>query len=327
MFIGDGGSVTVIGESGPLLDANAFTINNAAVTFGASDAFNGAKVQFIGNSTRTIEAKGTLNSFDVSAWTGPGTLTDPADTGTVTTISATKSFGHTTNNTPTGFTLTNSSLKSTDGLALTLSGGFNIANLTTLATSTDPKDHVIVDASAFSGVTDLTVDGPGNAILFGGGSPKASVSTLTARGSHEVLIGGPGKNTLFDSGIGSNILIGGGGASATNPGNTITGNGKDILISGTTTYGVNNPANIVALDAILAEWSSSDSYAVRISKISTGITVGTNTYALNSTTVKSNGFGNTVSDGTQPNQQNWFIITAKDTVTAVGTEKTTTIPS
>lgn len=99
------------------------------------------------------------------------------------------------------------------------------------------------------------------------------------------------------------------------------------MISGTTTYGVNNPANIVALDAILAEWSSSDSYAVRISKISTGITVGTNTYALNSTTVKSNGFGNTVSDGTQPNQQNWFIITAKDTVTAVGTEKTTTIPS
>ena len=263
----------------------------------------------------------------MSAWTGPGTLTDPADTGTVTTISATKSFGHTTNNSPTGFTLTNSSLKSTDGLALTLSGGFNIANLTTLATSTDLKDHVIVDTSAFSGVTDLTADGPGNAILFGGGSAKASVSTLTAKGSHEVLIGGPGKNTLFDSGIGSNILIGGGGASATNPGNTITGNGKDILISGTTTYGVNNPANIVALDAILAEWSSSDSYAVRISKISTGITVGTNTYALNSTTVKSNGFGNTVSDGTQPNQQNWFIITAKDTVTAVGTERKTTIPS
>ena len=195
-------------------------------------------------------------------------------------------------------------------MALTLIGGFNIANLIAIATGSGNKDHVIVDARAFSGATNLTAMGAGNAILFGGGSPKASGSTLTAMGSHEALIGGPGKNTLTDKGTGSNILIGGGGAGGS-PGNTITGNGKDILISGTTSYNVNNAANIAALDAILAEWSSTDSYAVRISKISTGITVGTNTYALNSTTVKSNGFGNTVSDGIQPNQQNWFIVTAK----------------
>jgi hypothetical protein len=50
-------------------------------------------------------------------------------------------------------------------------------------------------------------------------------------------------------------------------------------------------------------------------------------YALNASTVKSNGQANTVSDGSQPTQQNWFIITRNDAVTAKGTETQTTIPS
>lgn len=44
-------------------------------------------------------------------------------------------------------------------------------------------------------------------------------------------------------------MVGGGGP------NTITGNGNDIMISGTTSYGTNTATNIMALDAILAEWS------------------------------------------------------------------------
>ena len=82
------------------------------------------------------------------------------------------------------------------------------------------------------------------------------------------MIGGSGKDTLSDTGTGYNILIGGGGV------DTLTGNGNDILISGTTSYDSNTSANIAALDAILAEWSSSDSYSTRISKIMSGITVG-----------------------------------------------------
>ena len=93
LFLGDGGNVTINGESGPGFDTDAFTINNAAVTFAANDAFNGAQVQFIGNSARTISAKGTVNLFDVSAWTGAGTLIDPALTNTVTTVRASKTFG------------------------------------------------------------------------------------------------------------------------------------------------------------------------------------------------------------------------------------------
>ena len=60
------------------------------------------------------------------------------------------------------------------------------------------------------------------------------------------VIGGAGANTLADRGSGYNILIGGGGASATLPGNTLTGNGNDILISGTTSYGSNTAANLAA---------------------------------------------------------------------------------
>jgi hypothetical protein len=116
-------------------------------------------------------------------------------------------------------------------------------------------------------------------------------------------------------------------ATATITNGTLTGNGQDILISGKTSSDANNSANIAALDAILGEWSSNDAYAVRISKLLNGITVGGTTVALNNSTVKSNGYGNMVSDGTQPNQQNWFIITAKDTITAKGNETKTTTPS
>ncbi len=92
----------------------------------------------------------------------------------------------------------------------------------------------------------------------------------------------------------------------------MTGNGNDILISGTTIYDSDKPANITALDAILAEWSSTDSYGMRINKISTGIVVNNHTVALNSTTVQSNGAASTLSDGTGPVQNNWFIVNSSD---------------
>jgi hypothetical protein len=138
---------------------------------------------------------------------------------------------------------------------------------------------------------------------------------------HYILIGGSGADTLTDSSTGSSILIGGGGA------DTIKGNGQDILLSGSTTYDSNTSANIAALDAILAEWASSDLYATKISKINTGITVGSKTYALNATTVQSDGVANTLSDGTAATQDNWFIVNSLDlpTVTSKPNEKVTVI--
>jgi hypothetical protein len=303
VFVGNGGKVTLSGQPG----TDAFAITNAAVTFTAADVFSGATIEFDGNIGREIDAQGRTNSFDVSAFTGAATLTAPIAGGTVSTVVASKSAG---------YTLTNTSLSSTDGMKLTLKE-MTTADLSAMARKGNP--NVIVDASAFGGITNLTAGGTGNVILFGGGSAGKNGGTLMATGSgNDILIGGPGANTLTDKSTGFNILIGGGGP------NTITGNGNDILISGTTSYNGNSSANILALDAILAEWSSTDGYATRISKISNGMIPGG--YALSASTVKSNGQTSSVSDGIQPTQQNWFIITRNDVVTAKADETLTTLP-
>ena len=110
----------------------------------------------------------------------------------------------------------------------------------------------VINASGFSaGVTNLTVYGAGDAILYGG---LGSGGTLTATGSgNSILIGQAGDTTLTNTGTGRNILIGGGPG-----GDTLVGNGNDILVSGTTIYDSYNATNIDALDAILAVWTSSD---------------------------------------------------------------------
>ncbi len=300
-FTGSGGSVTINGESGTGFNTNAFTITNAAVTFAADDAFQGATIQLSGDIKRGVDAMGTANTFYVSGWTGAGTLTAPE--GAISTVVASNNAG---------YTLTDASLTSKDGMNLKLSG-ITTANLTATATSGNPT--VIVDASAFTGGTYLTVGGTGPAILYGG---KGGGSLTTMGSGNDVLIGGAGANALTDNGTGFNILIGGGGP------NEIYGNGKDILISGTTIYNPNTPANIAALDAILTEWYSNDSYAMRINTIFKGIVVGPNSYGLNGKTVHSNGQSSVVSDGPMQSQnQNWFIVNSTDLYTH--TSETVTI--
>ena len=360
LFAGSAGRVTINGESGTGFNTDAFTISDAAVTFAAADAFSGASIQFKGDVGRTIAAKGTANSFNVSGWTGAGTLSAPAGTGTVI---ATKNAAYTLSNTSlvagtmsltlsgitsanltdsgsghnftvTGWTGTGTLTGSSDSISATESAnttltntsltagmmslhlsGITKANLT--ASAANQNTPVIVDASAFTGTTNLTAGGTGNAILLGG---SGSGGTLTNQGSgNDILIGGLGADTLADSGTGHNILIGGGGA------DTITGNGKDILISGTTSYDSNTSAHITALDTILAEWSSSDSYSVRIKKITQGITVNSQTYALSSSTVQPDSVASIVSDGTQSSQNNWFIVSSLDKVTRKATETDTII--
>src|SRR5262249_6848312 len=153
---------------------------------------------------------------------------------------------------------------------------FKSAKLTPTTATGNPQ--YIVDASGFSGgPTNVTINGGGNAIVYGGTAGK---STLTAAGSgNDILIGnGPGDK-LTNSGSGMTILIGGGAG-----GDTLTGNGNDILASGTSSYSADNAANIAALDAILAEWTSSDPYFTRIGKILAGVGAG-GVDALNGNTV------------------------------------------
>ena len=296
-----GGSLADTGAGGDTVAASKSAGYTLATTSLVST--DGMSLGLSGITTANLTATSAGKTFDVSRWTGSGSLADTAANGD--TVSATESAS---------ITVTGTSLSSTDGMTLTLSN-FKTANLTVTAVSGNPS--YIVDASAFTGVTNLTATGTVDAILLGGSSNS---STLTAAGScNDVLIGGSGKDTLSDTGTGLNILIGGAGV------DTLTGNGNDILISGTTSYDSNSTANIAALDAILAEWSSSDAYSLRISKIMGGITVGSSTVALNTTTCQPDTVANTLNDGAAPTQNNWFIVNTKDKLTKQAGETATVV--
>jgi hypothetical protein len=117
----------------------------------------------------------------------------------------------------------------------------------------------------------------------------------------------------IDAGSGINVLIEGGGGE-----DTLTGDGNDILVSGATQYDSNTAANIAALDAVLAEWTSTtDPYATRINKIMSG--VGSSNAALNANTITQDAKANTLQDSkTQTQAENWGLYwndsTGKDTV-------------
>jgi hypothetical protein len=88
------------------------------------------------------------------------------------------------------------------------------------------------------------------------GSPYNDVLTGNVYGN--VLVGG-GGNDVITGGTGRSILIGGTG------GDTIQGrSGNDLIIGGYTSYDLNP----TALDAIFAEWDSSDSFAQRVQYLS-----------------------------------------------------------
>jgi Ca2+-binding RTX toxin-like protein len=133
-------------------------------------------------------------------------------------------------------------------------------------------------AQGFSGITgriyvygqdgndNITVasDVSNDVMLFGGGGNDK----LTVQNSgNNVLVGGKGDDVLTaDSG--RDLLIGGSGS------NTLSGGaGDDMLIGGLTIY---DNSNLPALAAIMSEWTSSHSYAGRVSNL-----IGTTTGGAN----------------------------------------------
>ena len=86
--------------------SSSYTLTNASLT--------GTGVSFTDNLTgikvAALSGVGATATFTVSGWTGSGSLTAPAGTGTVTASKAAN------------YTLTNTSLSSSDGMSLTLSG-------------------------------------------------------------------------------------------------------------------------------------------------------------------------------------------------------------
>ena len=87
---------------------------------------------------------------------------------------------------------------------------------------------------------------------------EGGADLLVVGGGENVLVGGAGNDTLL-GGKQGDLLIGGGGQDV-----LVSQSGSDIEIGGETAF----DANLTALDAILGEWTSTNSYAVRIANLS-----------------------------------------------------------
>jgi Ca2+-binding RTX toxin-like protein len=95
--------------------------------------------------------------------------------------------------------------------------------------------------------------GDGNDVLLGG----AGNDDLFARDGNDVVIGGDGADVL-DGGDGRDLLIGG-----LHEDRLHAGADDDILIGGYTAH----DNNLAALDAIMAIWTSANSFAARVAAL------------------------------------------------------------
>jgi hypothetical protein len=123
-------------------------------------------------------------------------------------------------------------------------------------------------------VVTLNYDGIKNFVINGGHGNDAFVVHGTLPGTALSIAAGDGRDLL----IAGQTRV------------TFTGGpGQDIHIGGSTNY----DTNAAALDAIMTEWSSTDDFATRVQKLTTGNGVP----LLDATTVYSNSQGNTLQGG------------------------------
>jgi hypothetical protein len=120
--------------------------------------------------------------------------------------------------------------------------------------------------------------------LFGGNGNDVLQATALVT-ANTVMDGGAGDDTIL-GGSGNNILIGGTGSDV-----ILGGVRNDVIISGSTSLS----GNVDAMQAIMAEWNSSDSYQVKINDLLGNTTGGANgSFVLNASTVTNDGAGDTV---------------------------------
>jgi hypothetical protein len=161
------------------------------------------------------------------------------------------------------------------------------------------------------------------AIIYGGGTGHEILS-VTGSTANNVVIGGGGTNQIT-GGLGRDLLIAGLGASK-----LFAGSAGDILIGGWTDYDLTSTAmtydqKLAALEAIMAEWGSADSYTTRVSDLTNG--GGLNgSDLLNASTVHDNGQVDTLSGITAASPLDWFFASAADIIKHKNSgEATTTI--
>jgi Ca2+-binding RTX toxin-like protein len=341
-LVGGAGNDTLLGGLGNDLLSGGLGSNTLSGGLGTNTVSEAQDASFTlsgtalsGTTTRTV-LRDTLSSIQLAA------LTDTNSTGTGRTLN-TKAFAG-------GVTLTGgagddmffvgSGPCTLDGGAgsntLVASGATNFTlGDTGLAGSHGFNDHLVhiqqarltitagghwINASGFTGSATLQ-GGPGNDTLIGG----TGGDHLIGGGGNNVLLGGAGNDVLVGGGMGRNLLIGGGGN------DSLTAGGSSILLAGTTTFEAQTAGgNFQAVNAIMAEWTSADSYAVRVQRLSgtqaggkngttflTTMPPATATVSAGATDVDS------LVGGVSPD---WFFATAADHLTHSATETVTAIP-
>jgi autotransporter-associated beta strand protein len=156
-----------------------------------------------------------------------------------------------------------------------------------------------LDYSAYQGTVQAILP-LGMATGFAGGIKN--IENVTGGQGNSLLVGDANANVLI-GGIARSIIIGGAGS------DTITGGRSDnILIGGTTVW----DANPVALQAIMQEWTNATlSFDIRVNALRKGISVGGQSYALDTSTVIKDSSPDILIGGPG---QNWFFVDFDDVI-------------
>src|SRR5262249_11381744 len=145
--------------------------------------------------------------------------------------------------------------------------------MTTFNGTFKPTDHILVYGQSGNDQITLLASnkyGPITvpAFIYGGGTGNETFSVVGST-ANNLVIGGGGTNQIT-GGMGRDLLIAGKGASTLQ-----AGSGGDILIGGWTNYDLTSTAmtydqKLAALEAIMAEWGSTDSYTTRVNDLTNG---------------------------------------------------------
>jgi streptogramin lyase len=164
-----------------------------------------------------------------------------------------------------------------------------------------------LDYSGFTGNVTVNMrvsagNGEPGALATGVAGGISNIANVLGSIGNDLIVGDANSHS-FTGGTGRNIIIGGAGS------DTITGGGGDnILIGGTTIW----DANPVALQAIMNEWTNTTlSFDTRVNALRKGITVGGQTYALNTSTVMKDNFKDFLNSGPG---LNWFFVDLDDMI-------------
>jgi hypothetical protein len=257
-----------------------------------------------GNNSITLSSKVRLSAYLV---VGNGNNTLMGGAGNDTLVAGTGS------NTIDGGAGTNTLIESGD-IDFKLVGGTTRVNGTLTkgsASDTLVRNHIQKVELSLTGSDAHTIDGTGfsglETLLGSSGN-----DTLLAGKGNDVLVGGAGSDRLV-GGAGKDLLISGGGA------DTLTaGTGADLMIGGSTVY----DSKVAALNAIMAEWTSGDSYAVKIKRLMGTEKKGRNgSTMLTTSTVVYDGEASTLIGG---KGQDWFWINPKDQLSGNTSKETVT---